>query len=109
MNVRSYLIRDELNGPRALSFAAEVAGHSMAGVRAVELSFASTSEIDVAGLAVLVRLFSQLNASGRALVLTDVPARVSDQFQALGLGHMIAKPPRPVVGWRLPQRRRAFA
>lgn len=108
MSTRSYIIRDELNGAQALRFAAEVAQTSLAHIDTVEFSLRYASGVDVTGLAVIVRLYSQLQASGRELTLTEVPERIEAAFAAVGVTHLITRERRawfPALAFR----RRAFA
>lgn len=114
MRLRSYIIREELNGSNALRFAEQLGASSFRGVAGIELSLGGASHVDVAGLAVLVRVYSQLLACGRTLVVRDVPTHVRAQFERLGIEHMIADPAPARRRVRLPlagfgQRRRATA
>lgn len=90
MNLRSYIIREELNGSSALRFAEQLSTSSFQGIDGIELSLAGATRMDVAGMAVLVRIYSQLRAAGRTLVVRDVPTHVRTQFERLGIEHMIA-------------------
>ncbi len=110
MKVRSYLVRDELNGKRALDFASEIASQSMQDVDGVELSMRYASGVDVAGLAVLVRMYSQLRSTGRGFAMTEVPDHIASQLAEIGVTHLIAATPKPKLRWMgIPSRRRAFA
>ena len=98
MNLRSYIIRDELSGSHAaLSFADQLGTTSLSRFDGIELSLRNASTVDVAGLAVIVRLYSQLEGSGRRLVLTDAPRHVESAFEELGLQGMLRKS-RPRAG-----------
>lgn len=108
MSTRSYIIRDELNGPQALRFAAEVAHTPLEHIATVEISLRYASAVDVTGLAVLVRLYSQLQASGRRLTLTEVPEHIQRSFAAVGVTHLVTRE-RHTWFPALAFRRRAFA
>ena len=90
MKLRSYIIRDELNGSQALRFARLLGDLSLRDFDGIELSMSGATGLDVAGMAVLVRVYSQLERSGRRLVLRDVPAHVAEVFTRVGAQHMIA-------------------
>ena len=113
MRLRSYIVRDELNGAQALRFADELGRASLRGLEGVELSLRHASGLDVAGMAVLVRLYSQLGASGRSLVISDVPRHIAERFEELGVQHLLAAPAAPRRRFRLPvfarAPRRAYA
>ncbi len=108
MRLRSYIIREELNGANALRFAEQLSTSSFQGVDGIELSLGRATEVDVVGLAVLVRIYSQLVARGRTLVVCDVPSHVLGQFRRLGIEHMVARPA-PLARRPRPRPLRAFA
>lgn len=94
MQLRSYIIRDELYGSNALRFAEQLGAVSLDHVDGIELSLGRNSRVDVAGLAVLVRVYSHLEATGRELVVRDAPAHVRSQFARIGLSSLLADEPR---------------
>lgn len=90
MKLRSYIIRDELNGPQALRFADTLAQQAD-DLDAIELSLRHATGVDVAGLAVLVRVKSQMQSRGRQVAITNAPRHVRAAFADLGLEHLLTE------------------
>jgi anti-anti-sigma regulatory factor len=91
------IIREDLSGSAAFELAETIASLPLDRVDGVRLTFRATARIDVTGVAVLVRLYSRLNASGKELVLGDAPPEIVSTLDALGLSAMLVQrlPMRP--------------
>ena len=95
------IIREDLSGSAAFELAETIASLPLDRADGVRLSFRASARIDVTGVAVLVRLYSRLDASGKELVLGDAPPEIISTLDALGLRAMFAE--RPVVRPRWPR------
>jgi ABC-type transporter Mla MlaB component len=77
-------------GHNALSLAERLPLSDMAGAKCVELSLGQVRRIDEAGLAMLVRLYSQLRVRGSHLQLVDVPVFVHELFERIGFSRLVS-------------------
>ncbi len=78
------------HGRSALSLADQVSLSELSQANRVVLSLAKVEEIDEAGLAMLVRLYSQLRIRGAQLQLEDAPPFVRALLDRIGFGHLIS-------------------
>jgi len=87
-------LRIELDGDfwgyEALSLAERLPLSELAGARCVVLSLAKVGHIDEAGLAMLVRLYSNLRIRGSVLELVDVPAIVAALLERVGFSRLVS-------------------
>ena len=80
----------EFWGPEALSLAERLPISELIGARCVVLSLAKVRRIDEAGLAMLVRLYSQLRVRGSQLEFVDVPSAVLALFERVGFSRLVS-------------------
>lgn len=80
----------DLWGQDALSLAERLPLSELAGVKCVVLSLENVSQIDQAGLAMLVRLYSHLRIRGAELQLVAVPAAVRQLLQKVGFTNLVS-------------------
>ncbi len=85
-----YLIRDELNGSRAIEFC-DTVSREISDSREIILNLKDATEIDVNGLAILVRLYSNLRARKVKLSVEDVPESIRVSMNRLGISRNILK------------------
>jgi anti-anti-sigma factor len=64
---------------------------------ALHMNLKSVGEVDVSGIAVLVRIYSHLRRLGKRLVLTDVSDAVQHRLGAIGLDKVISVQPRDLA------------
>lgn len=101
-------VRTDLCGTEAFGLAHQVRDLPLEQAEGVRLRFAPTAEMDVTGVAVVVRLYSQLSASGKRLVLADAPLKMRRALDELGLAPMLLERER-TNGFGLFTRTRAVA
>ena len=100
----TYYLADQLTGEAALRLASRLSHLPLEQFEKIVLSFGNVTSLDATGLAVLVRLYSQLITSGRRLVLRDVPPTIADQLKTVGLDSIFGERPtgngffRPITG-----------
>jgi anti-anti-sigma factor len=92
MQIRKNLAAYALCGRNALELANRLSVAIADDVDALVLSFKDVADMDVSGVAALVRIYSNLEQSGRRLVLTDVPLRIRDFLDSVGLAHLLLQP-----------------
>jgi len=80
----------DLWGHDALSLADRLPLSELTGVKCVVLSLDKVRQIDQAGLAMLVRLYSHLRIRGTELQLIDVPATVHEPLQRVGFTKLVS-------------------
>jgi anti-anti-sigma factor len=81
-----FIVKNNLIGKEALKLAAELNNTSIHHIEGMTLSFSNeVKNIDATGLAILVRLYSQLSAKGKSLMLTDVPNSIQSTLDRHGL------------------------
>jgi len=85
MNRVQIELDDDLRGLSALSLPDRLPLTDLAGAKRVVLSMGNVRRIDQAGLAMLVRLYSQLRVRGSDLALTDVRPSVRKTLERVGL------------------------
>lgn len=77
-------------GRNALSLAERLPLADLADAKCVVLSLGRVNQIDQAGLAMLVRLYSQLRVRGTLLQLVDVPSVVYEMLERVGLASLVS-------------------
>lgn len=92
MRLRTFVRPDELTGEAALQLAARIASRPLSRVRGVYLSLANARSVDATGVAVLVRLYSQLESAGKEFGLLDVPPEIDDDLREFGLDFLTRAP-----------------
>lgn len=88
--MKLHVIGDELSGENALKLARGLAHQQFGSVDRVVLSLRQATTVDASGIAVLVRLYSQLSRAGIPLIVTDVPAHVQQMLQETGLSTVLS-------------------
>ena len=87
----TYYLADQLTGEAALKLASRLSHLPLERFQTVVLSFGNVTSLDATGLAVIVRLYSQLVTNGRRLVLRDVRPDVADKLEDVGLGSLFGE------------------
>jgi anti-anti-sigma factor len=77
-------------GASALSLAERLPLAELAGAKSVVLSLEKTRHMDQAGLAMLVRLYSQLRVRRCRLQLVDVPPVIHEMLETVGLANLVS-------------------
>ena len=83
-------LQDDLRGLSALSLPQRLPLAKLAGVKQVVVSMRHCRGMDQAGLAMLVRLYSQLRVRGSDLVLTNVHSGVRQTLERVGLAELVS-------------------
>lgn len=86
-------IDDELTGSVAFEFADGLSLCELEGYDGVVLELTEASHIDVNGMAVLVRVFSQLHCRGKSLHVVGACDDLSHCLTQLGLARALHAPP----------------
>ena len=100
----TYYLADELTGESAIRLALRLRKLPLSQFQKIVLSFGNVTSLDATGLAILVRLYSQLVTSGRQLVLCDVSDEILTQLKPVGLDSLFRDRPtkggflRPISG-----------
>ncbi len=89
-NTLEITIDGDLRGPQALSLSDRLPLGEMASADHVVLSLNKVSDVDAAGLAMLVRLYSHLRVRGASLNLVDVQGPCEDLLRRVGLDKLLA-------------------
>jgi anti-anti-sigma factor len=76
-------------GPHAMTLAERLPLGDLASARSVVLSLEKIRYMDQAGVAMLVRLYSQLRIRGCHLRLVDVPATAHELLERVGLAPLV--------------------
>ena len=92
----TYYLADQLTGDRAIRLASRLRRLPLQRFRKIVLSFTNVTALDATGLAILVRLYSQLVANRQQLVLRDISPPILKQLAEVGLDSLFAE--RPVRG-----------
>ena len=99
------VIEDDLTGQQALSMVEEMNKVSVHRIDRIILSLGKVKRIDATGVAILVRLYSQLIAKGKQLLLTQLTLPVRTTLEEIGfLGILESIPavePLSTPSWRL--------
>jgi len=86
-------LRIELNGDfwgeSALTLAEQLPSAHLVDAKCVFLSLRQVTHIDQAGLAMLVRLYSHLRVRGIELRLAEVPPKVGEVLERVGLSRLV--------------------
>ncbi len=98
-------IQHDLAGTHALSMVYEMDKVPVHRVDRIILSFAKVRRIDATGLAMLVRLYSQLISRGKQLLLTQLTQQVRTLLEQIGFSGVLETipmlQPTPEPSWRL--------
>lgn len=84
-HTKFFVVEKNLAGKNALHLASELNNMPMNEWNRMYLDCSHVKKIDATGLAVLVRLYSQLCIKGKELMLTDVPQPIQKQLTQHGL------------------------
>ncbi len=99
------VIEDDLTGQQALSMVEEMDKVPVHRIDRIILSLGKVKRIDATGVAILVRLYSQLVAKGKQLLLTQLTHPVRSTLEEIGfLGVLESIPavePQTTPSWRL--------
>lgn len=87
----TYRLADQLSGEEALTLASRLRRLPLEKFEKIVLSFANVTSLDATGLAILVRLYSQLVASGRRLEIRDIPPAIREQLEEVGVASLFAE------------------
>ena len=90
-------IEGDLLGLSALSLQDRLPLADISRAKRVTVSMGNVRHMDQAGLAILVRLYSQLRVRGGDLVLLDVQVPVRKTLERIGLSALIGPGERPVL------------
>lgn len=83
-------LQDDLRGLSALSLPERLPVSDLAVAKSVVLSMGDVRHMDQAGVAMLVRLYSQLRVRGSDLMLTDVRVGVRQTLERVGLAGLVS-------------------
>jgi anti-anti-sigma factor len=83
-------IEGDLLGFSALSLPSRLPLADLAAAKSVLVSMENVRHMDQAGLAMLVRLYSQLRVRGSELLLVDVPGPVLQTLERVGLAGLVS-------------------
>ena len=89
----TYYLADQLTGNDAIRLASRLRRLPLEQFQKVVLSLRNVTSLDASGLAILVRLYSQLVASGRQLALRDISPVIHEQLAAVGLDSVFTEKP----------------
>ena len=89
----TYHLADQLTGDDAIKLARRLGRLPLEQFQKIVLSLREVTSLDATGLAILVRLYSQLVASGRQLALRDISPAILEQLAAVGLDSVFAEGP----------------
>ena len=89
-NTLEITIDGDLRGPSALALAGRLPLGELASADHVVLSLTKVGDVDAAGLAMLVRLYSHLRVRGATLNLVDVQEPCEDLLRRVGLDKLLA-------------------
>jgi len=99
------VIEDDLTGLKALSMVEEMDKVPIHRIDRIILSLGNVKRIDATGVAILVRLYSQLIVKGKQLLLTQLTHPVRTTLEEIGfLGVLQSIPavePLSIPSWRL--------
>ena len=90
MNRLRIELQDDLRGLSALSLPDRLPLTDLAVAKGVVLFMGNVRHVDQAGVAMLVRLYSQLRVRGCDLVLTDVRVGVRQTLERVGLAGLVS-------------------
>lgn len=82
---RKLTVGHDLVGPNAQALLERIAEEPLRGVKRFVLSLRGVGAIDVAGVAVLVRLYSWAQSDGAAFEVVDVPESLGKELVKIGL------------------------
>ena len=88
-NEYTHVVRRRLKGIESMGLSADLARLPLEDCDRLFLSLAWVRDVDASGIAVLVRLYSQMTRQGKTLMLTDVPRGVRAQLDRYGLTTVI--------------------
>ena len=99
----TYYLADLMTGEGAVRMSHVLRRFPLDHFDTIVLSFERVSSLDATGLAVMVRLYSQLVTSGRTLILKDVPPEIGQQLATVGVNALFGEPKkegflRPITG-----------
>ena len=89
-NALEITIDGDLRGPGALLLSSRLPLGELASADHVVLSLTNVADVDAAGLAMLVRLYSHLRVRGTTLNLVDVQGPCEDLLRRVGLDRLLA-------------------
>ena len=93
----THVVAWTMSGGAAFELGSELSRLPLEHIDHVELSLRRVSELDVSGIASLVRVFSQLSSQGKGLVLSDVAPAVHCTLKRVGLTAVLTVAPSPAV------------
>lgn len=104
-NLRLSVVNGDLMGWEALKTAENLSTTPIQAYDGITLSLERMKSIDSAGIAVLVRLYSQLKRQNKTLVLDRVPEEVRGFLTKVGLFDVLINNPKPARRRGTTQRR----
>ena len=107
MRLRTFVNNDELTGDRAIRLAQRLSSRPLGELQGIVLSLKHAGSVDASGIAVMVRMYSQLARVGKSFALVDGPKDVEKLLRQAGLAFLIDR--RDVARRPLTLRRRALA
>jgi len=90
----TYYLPDQMTGRGAVRLAEVLRRFPLGHYETIVLSFERVSALDATGLAITVRLYSQLVTTGRKLVFRDVPKGIREQLSTVGLDSLFKEQPK---------------
>lgn len=105
-NLRLSVVNGDLMGWEALKTAENLSSTPINAYGGITLSLERMRSIDSAGIAILVRLYSQLKRQNKTLTLDKVPEDVQGFLTKVGLDDVLINSPKPQRKRATTQRRR---